>query len=352
MSNQLSHILKQWHDNKDDCAWVLGTIYDHCGPCYRKAGAMMLFNSLGQQFGMLSGGCLESDIAKKAQKVMTTGKTIKLCYDGSDEDDMAFQLGIGCGGTVHIMLQSINFENNYLALDKVFNCLLQRKTGVYSQKISHELSDDQARFNQQVLSLKNSKTKLNHLDYNSQNDTWLETPIIPEPHILIAGGGLDARPMVEIAHQLGWHISLWDPRPANARREFFLKANQIIKGDVNALSKYVNQSQIDAAVVMTHNINLDAKSLFALSNSSIRYLALLGPTHRKFQVLQQANLDELSLNFPIAGPAGLNIGAQLPESIALSILSECHASLYAKPASSISNVLVPSSQIDDLKKSA
>jgi len=339
MSNHLSHLLNRWLPNKDQCEWVLGTIYDHDGPCYRKTGAMMLFNSFGQQLGMLSGGCLESDIGINARKVMQTGQSMLLCYDGNDEDDMSFQLGIGCGGTVYIMLQRINADNNYLELGSVFQALKTRKTGVYHQQIVDKSLANKAtfEFDPDVT----SSFKTTSLLKVSKNKTlqWLSTPIIPEQHILIAGGGLDAKPMVEIAYQLGWRISLWDPRPANARKEHFLKAHHIIQGNDQVLAASIKSNQFDAAIVMTHNINLDAKAVVALSSSNIKYLALLGPAHRKQQVLIQANLQSEALPFPIAGPAGLDIGGELPESIALSILSECHATLKARQGGSMSHVL-------------
>jgi len=352
MSNQLSHLLQQWYPNRDKYDWVLGTIYDHQGPCYRKAGAMMLFNSIGQQFGMLSGGCLESDISNNARKVMQSGNSIKLCYDGSDEDDMSFQLGIGCGGTVYIMLQLIKADNAYLGLDDVFHHLTARKSGVYHQRIADNTMLDESRFEPMLTTQIPNNAKLTKGSITPQATDWLATPVMAEPHLLVAGGGLDARPMVAIAHQLGWRVSLWDPRPANARKEYFKTANHIIKGDEHKLSAFIQKNQIDAAVVMTHNINLDAKAVNALSTSSIRYLALLGPTHRKHQVLELANLLQSLVSFPVAGPAGLDIGGELPESIALSILSECHACLHGKSARSMSEVLEQALHSQPLQRTA
>jgi len=74
---------------------------------------------------------------------------------------------------------------------------------------------------------------------------------------------------------------------------------------------------------------------------------LLGPENRRQQVVAQAKIqanitgkcEDMSLPFIFAGPSGLDIGGTLPESIALSILSECHASLYGKKAQSMSQVL-------------
>ena len=76
MANQLLYVLTQWHPYRDACEWVLGTVYKTEGPCYRKSGAMMLFNGRGQQFGMLSGGCLEADIQRYARHVMLSGKAL------------------------------------------------------------------------------------------------------------------------------------------------------------------------------------------------------------------------------------------------------------------------------------
>jgi len=361
MSNHLSHLLAKWYPNRDNFDWVLATIYDTRGPCYRKPGAMMLFSSQGDQLGMLSGGCLESDIGINARKVMQTGQSILVCYDGSDEDDLSFHLGIGCGGTIYIMLQQINHNNNYLALDQVHNALKQRISGYYYQSIvKRNVTDkqtEQAYFEaEDITDLSataalaesanpphpvTSDTKGTNKDTltDDQNTDWLASPIIPEPHLLVVGGGIDARPLVNIAQQLGWKVSLWDPRPANARKEYFSSVDNIIKGDASVLTSFAGQEDVNAAVLMSHNIEIDAQALQALATSQLKYLALLGPNNRKQQVITQAKVNEQSLPFVFAGPAGLSIGGTLPESIALAILSECHASLHNKKAQSISYIL-------------
>ena len=90
---------------------------------------------------------------------------------------------------------------------------------------------------------------------------------------------------------------------------------------------------------MTHNLQLDANAVAALQTSPIKYLALLGPIVRRGQVLELADLDKNNLLVPIAGPAGLRLGGELPEDIALSILAECQAVINGKDANSISNLL-------------
>ena len=335
MGNHVSHLLKQWEPYKDQGDWVLGTVYKTEGPSYRKAGAMMLFSSMGRQFGLLSGGCLESDIQQHAKRVMHSGQALTLCYDGSDEDDLSFQLGIGCGGTVHILLQPVTPANEFLQLHKVLSSLNQRQSGIYYQQIPDNSLEGENRFDvlqtNEPHTLNGSATIITH-----DSKSWLATTIRPQPHLLIAGGGIDAQPLVNLAHELGWHISLWDPRPANARREFFLQADAIIRGRAEDLQPYILEYNVDAAILMSHNLALDAAALRATRKTPLSYLALLGPNSRLQKVMQMAELSEADFNIPIAGPAGLDIGAELPEAIALSILAECHARLTnsaAKPLS-------------------
>ena len=135
MVTDLKSMLATWHPLRDEQQWVLATLYKIEGSSYRKLGAMMLISSLGQRLGMLSGGCLEADIQRHAKQVMTSLKPKTITYDATDEDDLTFQLGIGCGGIVHIVLQPVNAANEYLSLDSVFNALKEKVSGYYLQPV-------------------------------------------------------------------------------------------------------------------------------------------------------------------------------------------------------------------------
>jgi hypothetical protein len=127
MSNQLSALLQAWQDKRDDTEWVLGTVYRTTGSSYRKACAMMI-NGFSQYFGMLSGGCLEADILRHARRVMQSGEVDRIRYDGSDEDDWSYQLGIGCGGCIDIVLHPLRVDNP-LGLAELSTALSQREAG-------------------------------------------------------------------------------------------------------------------------------------------------------------------------------------------------------------------------------
>ena len=337
MTNHLSQALNHWFENKDQTQWVLATIFKTEKSAYRKAGAMMLIDGHGTQYGLLSGGCLEADIKLNAKRVMQTSKCKIVSYDSMDEDDLAFQIGLGCGGVVHIILQPITAEND-LGLPHLRNALNERKAGTYRQLISTDLPP-RASFKL------TESTDVNcdaHQSALIEDDTglWLETSITPDPHLLIVGAGIDAVPVVDLAKQLGWKVSLVDPRPANARKEFFPRADHIQRSMGDDLSAYAIETRVDAVILMAHSVSLDAEGLKHLHNvPSLKYLALLGPLHRQKEVIDVAGLSTDACTIKIAGPAGLDIGGDLPESIALSILTECHCVLNKRNAQSLSNLL-------------
>ncbi|WP_404421906.1 XdhC family protein [Thalassospira australica] len=322
MSNQLSAMLVPWHAGRNSSNWVLGTVYRTEGSAYRKAGAMMLVNDKGEHYGMLSGGCLEADIIRNARKAMQMSRVIMLTYDGTDDDDLSFRLGIGCGGKVFIMLQPVTPEND-LGLNNVFKALKNRTTGLYCQLVGEASG----------YFVPGADNGALHSRIENRNGfEWLVTPVVPEPHLLVVGGGLDARPMVQLANVMGWRVTLADPRPANARPEHFPSADHTLRSVGPTLAAYVDEARVDAAILMSHSIPIDAEALRSLNGSKIRHVSALGPEHRFGNVLSVTGLTKNDLNFPLSSPAGLDIGGELPESIALSILSGIHRFLYRDQA--------------------
>lgn len=318
MSNQLTAMLSAWHQSKDEVDWVLGTVYKTEGSCYRKAGALTLINSQGKQLGLLSGGCLEADIVRNARKVLQWQRPVLLSYDASDEDDWSYQLGIGCGGKVYIMLQAISAQHD-LGLSDMYQALMNRQKGIYHQKINANVGYFETKENAVLTS-----SKLE----SRQGDDWLVSGVHPEPHLLIVGGGVDAKPLVNMAKELGWKVSLADPRASHARADNFLNVDVILKDVGLALSQYIQTEKVEAMVMMSHSVDIDAKALISAQIKSLIYVAMLGPIHRFKTVLERAKLTESVLTSPVSAPAGFDIGGQLPESIALSIVSECHSVLH------------------------
>ena len=314
MSNRLAALLATWFPEKDACQWVLASIIETQRSSYRKTGAMMLINSLGKSYGLLSGGCLEADLKRQAQKCWHKNTNITVCYDMQDDSDIAWQLGIGCGGLVRVLLQPIHHNNNYLDLVALKDQLDNRISCFYHIDILNIPAKNQVVF-----------------EYNHSLDHLIA--IRPAPALVIFGGGIDALPLVKMAKNLGWYICLIDSRTAYARAAYFKEADIVINKDYAKLEQSLLLPQADAVVIMHHNVTLDARALQLVKNqtalASASYLGLLGPQHRTEKVLKQAQLttselpNKLSNN--LANPIGFDLGGELPESIALAILSQAHA---------------------------
>jgi xanthine/CO dehydrogenase XdhC/CoxF family maturation factor len=334
MANRVSQLLKQWSDNRDNHLWVLATIIQTDGSSYRKAGAMMLINDMGQYFGLLSGGCLESDIMRQARRCWDNQRNRIIEYDMREEEDLAWQLGIGCGGMVRILLQPVHANNDYLNLDELNRCLEQRQQAEYHQQIDEGLPLNKViPITDHVLSDTAITCKVESVNVFVQQ-------LSPAPLVAVFGAGVDAKPVVSIAAELGWEVLLIDPRVGYAKSEYFTKAKQVFRQPLTELDNATWLNQIDIALILTHNIKLDAAALKLVQKSSAKYVGLLGPTHRTDRVLEIAKLSRSDLTKPLANPVGLRLGGELPESIALSMLSEAHATIENVDGLSISSILI------------
>jgi len=240
-----------------------------------------------------------------------------------DETDIAWQLGIGCGGLVRVLLQPIHQENHYLNLINLRDLLSQRQACTY--QIDLESTNNQALTEESNLT--------------SNLNTFYNIKIKPTPALVIFGGGIDAKPLVDMAKILGWHITLIDSRPSYARKPYFSQADCIIKQNYDELTEHQNIYSSDAIVIMHHNIDLDAIALKLSNHSHAKYVGLLGPQHRTVKVFTKAGLTSHTYHKPLANPIGLDLGGELPESIALSILSQAHAQIEEASAGSLGNFI-------------
>lgn len=331
-TNHLSSLLDTWFNQKDELDWVIGTVIETDGSSYRKPGAMMLINSLGQYFGLLSGGCLEADIMRQAKKSLDTGRNQIIQYDMRDEDDLAWKLGIGCGGLVRILLQPLSEENNYLELPVLRDRLHNNQVCYYVQQVNKSEPENQC------FSIQDDSWEVNRLNkHDSESGTFFVSEQKPVIRLGIFGGGIDARPLASMAKTLGWHVTLYDERLGYAKPSFFPEVDEIIRDKYDDLQDEASLQQLSAVVLMNHNIVLDAKSLQLAQHSSASYVGMLGPGHRTERVYNELKIPVSDIVKPLHNPVGLALGGELPESIALSMLAEIHAYLYQSDARSFSN---------------
>jgi xanthine/CO dehydrogenase XdhC/CoxF family maturation factor len=150
----------------------------------------------------------------------------------------------------------------------------------------------------------------------------LYAPLRPIPKLLVLGAGLDAVPLAALAAEVGWLVTVADHRPAYIERGGFERAERVRLVEPDDLARVIALEEFDAIVVMSHHLATDRKYLAQLAHVETPYLGVLGPRARRDRLLADLADSAPKLLARLRGPVGLDIGADSPESIALSIIAE------------------------------
>jgi xanthine/CO dehydrogenase XdhC/CoxF family maturation factor len=345
----------------DDRA-VLATVIDVQGSGYRLPGARMLMLQNGDTFGMVSGGCLEADVLERAKKVLTSGRSEVFTYDTRNEEDSVFSLNMGCRGVIRILLEPVDRKSVLIA--HLRGVREDRKERTIATLISSDVRSN-VELGGRVfcegegnLTTDNLPASLENLEslrsecvnfYESggaYDFRTIETPegsfefafesINPPISLVLFGAGADAIPLARIASDLGWQISVFDHRPAFLTKERFAEADRLIMHNDENPIETIHGDKRTVAVIMTHNYEKDSRVLPLLLASNVAYIAALGPKRRTDQLLSEAAANGNSFTPEqldrLYAPAGLDIGADTPEAIALSIAAEIQSVLKARGA--------------------
>jgi xanthine dehydrogenase accessory factor len=297
---------------------VLATVVATAGSTYRKPGARMLLMADGSYIGLLSGGCLESDLQIHARGVLESGAARAFHYDTHGPDGVLFGVGAGCEGTMRVLLEPAGPMSPAEAALAAAGRATRRgestslimvhdsahvRLGTYAH--DHELSAD-------------------------ERSRAFVQDLAPPPHLLICGAAPDAEAVVGAARALGWRVSVVDHRPAYGVAARFPGAELHI-ANPKALRIGIDLARCHAAVVMSHHLSSDAIYLRELAQAGgPAYVGLLGPKARRSRLAQELGPVFEKLQGRIRGPVGLDIGATSPEGIALAIVGQIHAWLAGR----------------------
>jgi xanthine dehydrogenase accessory factor len=294
----------------------MALLIDKQGSSYRQVGAAMLINPSGQYFGLISGGCLESDVVLRAKKVLQTKRPDFAVYDMADEDSLAQQLGGGCQGKIGVLIIEIT-----AAHDVIFQQLLAHdKLGLASHlKCNYTKQEGIIKASIEICQTLDTKTK--ELNSREQHASiWVAS----RPRLWICGGGVDARPLARLAAELGWVVSVIDHRAAYANPQHFSAHIKPYKATPEQFCLNVKRCP-DAAVIISHQLTTDSQWLEQLYQTDTAYIGLLGPKSRKQKVIERLSNHSVKAwaQEHVVGPAGLYLGGDGPEAVALSIIAQC-----------------------------
>jgi xanthine dehydrogenase accessory factor len=317
---------------------VLVTLVRTHGSSYRKPGARLLAVD-GERAGTISGGCLETEIVKRAPWSVRSGAVVER-YSTSFDDTSDIPFGLGCGGTVDLLLEPTRTPEFRALLDAIQRSLIGEPSDVItflpcknSPLLRAVLSAaGETVFASNVL----TEADIGAALAGEVQDVFIERLAAPQ-RLFILGAGDDARPLVHMASLLGWSITVVDGRPQLARPDRFPQAQQVLRVQAGLLSEIGIQPE-DAVVLMTHSYEQDREWLAAVLPIVPRYLGVLGARHRSSLLVSEASATTgLSISEcceRIYAPVGLDLGGDGPEAIALAVIAEAQACCLGRLAGS------------------
>jgi xanthine/CO dehydrogenase XdhC/CoxF family maturation factor len=343
---------------------ILATVVQVEGSAYRRPGARMLMTEDGWRAGSVSGGCLESDLLERAWPLTASGEAALVSYDTTDESDAVLGVGVGCRGVVRILVERLAPDRQPDAVAFLADCLRRREAGALVTVIAREgavgakvgarlllhadgrvvsdITDAElaARVEQDARSaLVSGRPAVKVYSLPAGAATAFIEAVRPPLPFLVFGAGHDAPPMVRVAKELGWHVTVIDARPAFATRGRFPEADEVIACPPEAIPERVRLDPETVAVVMTHSYLQDQRLLEVLLPSPVRYLGILGPRSRTQRLLSDLAAQGVAWTdgqmARVYAPVGLDIGADGPEEITLAVLAEIRAALAGRPGGSL-----------------
>jgi xanthine dehydrogenase accessory factor len=332
-----------------DVPYAVATVLRVEGSSYRRPGARMLISVNGRVAGSVSGGCLEKAVIGQGQQALFDGKARLLSFDTTDQDDLAYGSSLGCQGKIWIGVEVLA-AGKVWSLEKIVETVRRRREpaaiiteiGGSAESVTCEsnavfedtVPDDEslsASLRGDVAEvLGTRKTRFVGAEtVGSHLIEWLGPPVA----LLLLGGGLDVPPMVNLASALGHEVTVIDRRPEFTAPENFPGAHRVITAKPHQIAAHLRPDSRMAAVIMNHHYDTDRDVLAALLPLGLPYIAMLGPKLRTERILAELiaeGHDVSMVESALHGPAGLDIGAETPEQIALAILAEIQATLAGR----------------------
>ncbi|MCM4166285.1 putative xanthine dehydrogenase subunit A [Arenibacter antarcticus] len=314
MTHELKKIIKAYQQatlKAQKC--VLATVVALDGSSYRRPGVRMLILQDGHMIGAVSGGCVEKEVLRQAQSVFEDQTAKIMTYDG--------RYRLGCEGVLYILLEPFRPDAKFL--DAFAETLkLRRDFKVTSYFDKNEGSNKQfgstVDFGDAVLPMFPGFKK-------AETMAWFEQEMKPCFKLFIIGAEHDALQLNALATLTGWEVTIFADPAEEKNIMDFVGAHEFL----GILPEEFPVNSIDnrtAIVLMNHSYSKDLAYLITLKDSQPLYLGLLGPHSRREKLFNELmdRSPTLSYDFldSIHGPAGLNLGAETPQEIAIAIIAE------------------------------
>ncbi len=325
-------IVRQW---RQGAAKALVTLVHAEGSSYRRPGAHLLIGPNGDYAGTISGGCLESEVVRKAIWMVRDGAIVER-YSTLFDDTAEIPFGLGCGGIVDLLLEPAETPECAAFVEAMEASLSGAEFHIATwlpqngKPLARAVFTAHGKLTYASATL--SSTELATIQATNWKPALLSQiyceTLSPPQRLFVLGAGDDAKPVATMAGQLGWRVTVAESRPQLTRPERFPDAERIVTtSSIADLGLTVS----DAVVIMTHSYEQDRTLLTGLLGAAEvpGYIGLLGASHRSSLLLSEAAA-ALGVNVSdccnrVWAPVGLDLGGEGPEAIALAVIAEVHA---------------------------
>ncbi|MEO5558859.1 MAG: XdhC family protein [Dokdonella sp.] len=301
-----------------NAAGVLAIVVGTSGSTYRKSGALILLDAGGVRVGTLSGGCLEAELEARARDVLARGIAAEACFDTSGDEDRVFGSGTGCGGSTQVLL---------LPLPALSSPLRDALLDADARGLGLRLTLSSAHPGCGAANVGNECYRFDQRGAPDVDTHEISEPvtlaIAPTRRVLLLGAGPETRPLLAFTRMLGWRVELVEHRERWLRFADGDAVDRLHRDGPELLVHLLAATHFDAALVMNHNVHLDARCLGHLAASDVPYVGLLGPPARRDDLLAElgAQASERLLQ-RLHAPVGLSLGGEGAEAIALAIVAQ------------------------------
>lgn len=330
MTHELKRIIEAYEiASQNGIKSVLATVVALDGSSYRRPGVRMLLLENGKMVGAVSGGCVEKEVFRQAETVFKKGLAKVMTYDG--------RYRLGCEGILYILLEPLKLSPKAI---KSFNTLMEdRETFTLKSHYRKEAVENEA-FGSFLLAGETCISLREGLKPNPELPIF-EHEMKPCFKLVIIGAEHDAVQFCSFAAMMGWEVTVVVHPKEEKTPADFPGAKALIANDGDSLNLAIDDET--AIIVMTHSFSKDLKYLLSLKNEKPAYLGVLGPVKRReklFDGLLERHPDiEPDFLEMVYGPAGIDIGAETPQEIVISVLSEILAVVNDKKVNSLKGKL-------------
>ena len=303
----------------------------HCaGSTYRKPGALALVGADGSRLGVISGGCLESDLESAARAALAENLPRVVLFDTRSDDDLVFGSGSGCRGQMQVLLLPVAAGTCHPLCEALVSAEREQRllkaalvtSGphigggfLWSANVETELAPR----TEAARALRGQARGEHRLE---GGPTCAVVLFIPSPRIMLVGAGPEAPALIRIAAELGWRVIVSDHREALLARHAAGAERTICARPAEAFAALGDQ-RLDACIVMTHTAANDREALATLARRTDPFIGLLGPPARRDELLAELDPAARAVLTPrLHAPVGIKLGGHGPEMLALSICAE------------------------------